>query len=82
MPFSIGFEIKQTKCQQLRIDRNESARTVRFKRLIRIQVINTEAPNSVKFHHVIVVKLADLILPHPRIATNQNDPPLPILHAM
>ena len=70
MPFSVFDEIKQTKRQQFRMDRNEPPRTVRFKRLIRVQVINTKALDSVYFHHVIVVKLADFILPHARIETD------------
>ena len=70
MPFPLFDEIQYAQSQQLRMDRNEPPRTIRFYRLIRIQVINTEAPNPVNFYHVTVVKLADFILPHTRIATD------------
>lgn len=70
MPFSVSDEIKQAKRKKLQMDRNEPPRTVRFYRLIRIKVIDTGAPNPVNFHHVIVVKLAYLILPHTRITTD------------
>lgn len=70
MPFSVNDEIKQAKRKKLRMYRNEPPRAVRFYRLIWIQVINAETPNPVNFHHAIVVKLANLILPHTRITTD------------